>query len=76
VVPAGEPEIAGRYGAVGLNVNIPIFNGGLFKAREAEAAFKAKAASQNVSDLANRIIRDVRVATPAQPSSASVLHKS
>ena len=34
-----------------------------FKAREKpEAALKAKAASQNVSDLANRIIRDVRVA--------------
>jgi len=62
VVPAGEPQIPGRYGAIGLNINIPILNGGLFKARENEASLKAKAAAQNVADLANRIIRDVRVA--------------
>jgi outer membrane protein len=43
-------------------VNIPIFNGGLFKARQAEAELKARADSQNVSDLENRITRDVRVA--------------
>ena len=43
-------------------MNIPIFNGGLFKARESEASLKAKAAAQNVADLANRITRDVRVA--------------
>jgi len=60
--PAGVSEVPGRYGAVGLNVNIPILNGGLFKARETEAALKAKAAAQTISDLANRIIRDVRVA--------------
>jgi len=47
---------------VGLNVTIPIFNGGLFKARQAEAELKAKAANQNVSDLENRVTRDVRVA--------------
>ncbi len=60
--PSGVPEIAGRYGAIGLNVNIPIFNGGLFKARQAEAELKAKAATQNVNDLENRVARDVRVA--------------
>ncbi len=62
VVPAGAPQVPGHYGAIGLNVNIPILNGGLFRARENEAAFRAKAAAQNVSDLANRIIRDVRTA--------------
>jgi outer membrane protein len=61
-VPAGEPQIPGAYGAVGINVSVPIFNGGLFKARESEASLKAKAAAQNVTDLANRIARDVRVA--------------
>lgn len=61
-VPAGEPQVPGAYGAVGINVSIPILNGGLFKARESEAALKAKAAAQNVADLANRITRDVRVA--------------
>jgi outer membrane protein len=61
-VPAGEPQVPGAYGAVGINVNIPIFNGGLFKARESEAALHAKAAAQDVADLTNRITRDVRVA--------------
>jgi outer membrane protein len=61
-VPTGNSTIRSRYGAVGLNVTIPIFNGGLFKARQAEAELKARAATQNISDLQNRITRDVRVA--------------
>ena len=62
LVPTGYSTIAGRYGAVGVNVTIPIFNGGLFKARQTEAELKSKAATQNVSDLENRVTRDVRVA--------------
>jgi outer membrane protein len=62
IVPAGEQAVPGRYGAVGVNVNVPIFNGGLFKARQTEAELRARAAAQNVSDLANRVVRDVRVA--------------
>ena len=61
-VPAGEEAIPGRYGAAGVNVTIPIFNGGLFKARQTEAELRAQAAKQNVNDLANRVVRDVRVA--------------
>jgi outer membrane protein len=60
--PAAYETIPGRYGAVGLNVTIPLFNGGLFKARQAEAELKARAATQSISDLENRITRDVRVA--------------
>lgn len=62
VVPAGEQAVPGRYGAAGVNVNIPIFNGGLFKARQTEAELRAKAAAQNVNDVANRVVRDLRVA--------------
>lgn len=61
-VPAGYAAVPGKYGAVGLNVTIPVFNGGLFKARQTEAELKARAAGQNVSDLENRVTRDVRVA--------------
>ncbi len=61
-VPAGEAAVPGRYGAIGLNVNIPVFNGGLFRARQTEAELKAKAARENVNDLTNRVTRDVRVA--------------
>lgn len=61
-VPVGVSQVPGHYAAAGVNVSIPVFNGGLFKARESEASLKAKAAAQNVADLANRITRDVRVA--------------
>jgi outer membrane protein len=61
-VPTGEAAVPGRYGAVGVNVIIPVFNGGLFRARQTEAELKARAANENVNDLANRITRDVKVA--------------
>jgi len=61
-VPAGEAAVPGRYGAIGVNVSIPVFNGGLFRSRQTEAELKSKAASDNVTDLANRVTRDVRVA--------------
>jgi outer membrane protein len=61
-VPTGESAVPGRYGAIGVNLNIPVFNGGLFRARQTEAELKAKAATDNVNDMANRITRDVKVA--------------
>jgi outer membrane protein len=61
-VPTGEAPVPGRYGAIGVNVNIPVFNGGLFRAREREAELKAKAATERVNDLALRVTRDVRIA--------------
>jgi outer membrane protein len=60
-VPAGPQAVPGQFGAAGLNVTIPVFNGGLFKARRTEAELKARAAASNVNDLANRVARDVRV---------------
>ena len=61
-VPAGETAVPGRYGAIGLNVNIPVLNGGLFRARQTEAELRAKAATERVNDLTNQITRDVRQA--------------
>jgi outer membrane protein len=48
------------YGAVGVNVNIPIFNGFLYPARSREAGFRAQAADQQLRDLKDRIANDVR----------------
>ena len=61
-IPTGPAALNDHYGAAGVNVNIPIFNGRLFRARQAEAEFRAQAASQNVKDMENRVIRDVRQA--------------
>src|SRR5262249_15757350 len=40
--PAAQQAIPGHFGAIGVNLNIPIFNGGLFKARRSEAVFRTK----------------------------------
>jgi outer membrane protein len=61
-VPAGEAQVPGHYAAAGVNVNIPIFNGGLFKARRTEAELRLSAAQKNLEDLRNRITRDVQTA--------------
>ncbi len=61
-VPTSQAALRDRYGAVGVNLNIPIFNGKLFRARQAEAELRAQAAARNVKDFENRVSRDVRVA--------------
>ncbi len=48
------------YGAVGANVNIPIFNGFLYSARAHEADLRASAAQEEVRNLRELIARDVR----------------
>jgi outer membrane protein len=48
------------YGAAGVNIAIPIFNGGLFNARAKEADLRADAAHKQVDDLRQTIARDVR----------------
>jgi outer membrane protein len=60
--PAGTTAIPSRYGAIGLNVTIPIFNGGLFKARQTAAVMTAKATNSDLTDTQNRVARDVRIA--------------
>jgi hypothetical protein len=53
VLPTHVDNLAGRYAAFGLNVNIPLFNGHLFSARRQEADLRAQAASQKVRELEN-----------------------
>jgi outer membrane protein len=62
LAPVGVAEVPERYGAFGLNVNVPVFNGHLFKARRTEAELRAQQAAAALRDLQNRIGRDVRVA--------------
>jgi len=51
-----------EYQSAAVNVEVPIFNGGLFTARREAARFKAQAADQRVRDLEESIARDVRIA--------------
>jgi outer membrane protein len=47
------------YGAAGVNINIPIFNGFLYSARAEEAKLRAGAADAQVLQLRDTIARDV-----------------
>lgn len=58
--PVRNPVLSNWYGAVGVNVAIPVFNGFLYSARSKEAHFRTQAAQERVLDLRNRISRDVR----------------
>jgi outer membrane protein len=67
MTPVGNPAVApdgnafnNTYGAVGGDVEIPIFNGFLFNARAKEAALRAKAVDERLRDMRNLISRDVR----------------
>ena len=62
MAPYRELGLNGRYSAFGLNVNVPLTNGGLLTARRAEASLMARAAEQRLRDLENRIARDVKTA--------------
>lgn len=48
------------YGAAGVNVSIPIFNGFLYPAESKEAALRAQASNERLRDLKDRIANDVR----------------
>ena len=58
--PVRNPVISNWYGAVGVNIGIPVFNGFLFSAKEREARLRTQATQSRLIDLRNRISRDVR----------------
>jgi outer membrane protein len=58
--PVRNPALTNWYGAVGVNVEIPLFNGFLYTAKSREAELRERAAHDRLLDLRNRISRDVR----------------
>lgn len=50
------------WGGIGVNMNIPVFNGFLYSAEAKEAEIRAQAAAEQSRDLRDRITRDVRTA--------------
>ena len=59
--PVRDSHIPNWYGAVGVNVNIPVFNGFLYNARAKAADLQTEVNRQKLRDLQNTISRDVRV---------------
>lgn len=62
VAPVRDDKLPETYSAAGVNVNIPVLNGGLFKARREEAEARAAAAGKDVDNLSLQIAADVRIA--------------
>jgi outer membrane protein len=60
LAPVRAPQIDNWYGAAGININIPVFNGFLFNARAKSADLETRAKQQRLLDLQNNIARDVR----------------
>lgn len=64
----GTPVRADQYyvsswdGAIGANLNIPIFNGFLYSAQAKEAQFRSQATAQQTRQLKDVIVRDVQTA--------------
>jgi len=57
-----EYYVTNWWGGIGVNVNIPIFNGFLYTAQAKEASIRAQAAAEQTRDLRDRIVHDVRTA--------------
>jgi outer membrane protein len=60
IAPVRDDHIDNWYGAAGVNINIPIFNGFLFNARAKAADLETEVQRQKLSDLRNNLARDVR----------------
>ena len=59
-VPERDQTLKQNYGAAGINISVPVFNGGLYSGRIAEAKLRAQAAGQDVRSRSLLIERDVR----------------
>lgn len=62
LTPTGAVQLPDRYAAAGVNLSIPLFNGGLFGAERREAEFQENASQHKRDELANQIAHDVQVA--------------
>jgi len=62
VAPVRDYHISNWYGAVGVNINIPVFNGFLYNARAKTADLQTESVRQKLMDQRNNIARDVRTA--------------
>jgi len=58
--PVRDNHIPSWYGAVGVNVNIPVFNGFLYNSRAKAADLQTELNRQRLANLRDNLARDVR----------------
>ena len=59
-IPYRDHTLKDSYAAAGFNLNIPLFNGGLFSARRAEAELEATARKEDVNQIRLQVSDQVR----------------
>ena len=59
-IPFHDHTLHDNYAAAGFNLNIPIFNGGAYQARQAEAQLEASAKARDVDDLRLQVSEQIR----------------
>jgi len=59
-IPYHDHTLRDDYAAIGFNLNIPVFNGGLFAARRSEAEFEARARTKDVDEAKLEVNEQVR----------------
>lgn len=55
-------QLKSQYAAGGLFMSIPLYEGGLYAARQSEAELKARAVEENLRDMEDNVASSVRVA--------------
>lgn len=62
VSPIHDDALPDEYAAAGLVMNVPIFAGGMYVARQRRAEFQAQAEQQSLRALEDNVVRDVHIA--------------
>lgn len=62
IVPTDHPQFDDKYAAGGINLNLPLFAGGMYRSRQREAELQAQVADATLRDLIGTITRDVQLA--------------
>jgi outer membrane protein len=60
--PSHDVRLPNDYSAGGIQVSVPLFAGGLYRARQREAELRAKAAAESLRRAEDDVTRDVRIA--------------
>ncbi len=55
----GDPGVYGDYGALGIDLEVPLFTGGLLWARQKEATLRASAEQKSLQEEENQIVKEV-----------------
>jgi len=62
VSPIHDNILPDNYAAAGLVINMPLFAGGLYTARQRQAELQAQATQESLRSLEDNVVRDVHIA--------------